>query len=71
MKPKTIIILFLLLVFIIILFQNLNTYPIQLLFWKFNVSRIILFPAILLLGILIGFIMGKKRKKNVKEDSSD
>jgi len=71
MKPKTIIILFLLLVFIIILFQNLNTYPIQLLFWKFNVSRIILFPAILLLGILIGLIMGKKRKKNVKEDSSD
>lgn len=70
MKTKTIVILCLFLIFVIILFQNLNTYPIQLLFWEFNISRIILFPIILLFGILIGFIMGRK-KRNKFEGSKE
>jgi uncharacterized integral membrane protein len=64
MKIKTILILFILLIFIIILFQNLEVVSIQLLFWKFEVvPLVILFPITLLLGILIGFLSSTRKKK--------
>ncbi|MBT3755667.1 MAG: DUF1049 domain-containing protein, partial [Candidatus Cloacimonetes bacterium] len=57
-------ILFILLIFIIILFQNLEVVSIQLLFWKFEVvPLVILFPITLLLGILIGFLSSTRKKK--------
>ncbi|MEA2095205.1 MAG: hypothetical protein U9P73_00740 [Candidatus Cloacimonadota bacterium] len=73
MKIKTIIILFLLLIFVIILFQNLNTYPFQLLFWKFEmVPLVILFPLTLLLGILIGLLSStRKKKKQLKNENEE
>ncbi|MDA3812649.1 MAG: LapA family protein [Candidatus Cloacimonetes bacterium] len=63
MKLKTAIILLLLLIFTIILFQNLEVVPIQLLFWKFEISRIILLPLTLLVGVIIGFLISSSRKK--------
>ena len=70
MKIKTILILFILLIFIIILFQNLEVVSIQLLFWKFEVvPLVILFPITLLLGILIGFLSStRKNKKQLPND---
>jgi len=73
MKIKTIIILVLLLIFIIIIFQNLEVVPIQLLFWKFEaVPLVILFPITLLLGILIGFLSStRKKKKQLPKDVNE
>ena len=67
MKFKTIIILFILLIFAIILFQNLEKVSIQLLFWEFEmVPLFILFPLTLLLGVIIGFLLSSSRKKKKK-----
>ena len=64
MKFKTILILFILLIFIIILFQNLIPVSIHLLFWNFEmVPLVILLPLTLLLGILIGFLSSTRKKK--------
>ncbi len=75
MKIKTIIILLLLLVFTIILFQNLEVVSIQLLFWKFEmVPLMILFPLTLLLGVIIGFLFfgtRKKKKQQPKDDKTE
>ncbi|MCF7858395.1 MAG: hypothetical protein K9N07_03610 [Candidatus Cloacimonetes bacterium] len=63
MKIKTVLILFILLVFLIILFQNLEVVPIQLLFWKIQIARVILLPLTLILGMLIGYLITKSKKK--------
>ncbi|MDP8203846.1 MAG: LapA family protein [Candidatus Tenebribacter mawsonii] len=71
MKIKTMIVLFILLIFIIILFQNLEKVSIHLLFWEFEmVPLFILFPITLLLGIAIGFLLSttRKKKKSIKDD---
>lgn len=71
MKPKTIIVLILLALFLIILLQNTKVVKIQLLFWKIGMSRIIMLPITLFLGIVIGFIIGKtKKRRGVKSDSN-
>jgi uncharacterized integral membrane protein len=68
MKFKTIIILFILLIFAIILFQNLIPVSIQLLFWKFEkVPLFILFPLIMLIGIFIGFLLAGTRRIKQKK----
>ena len=67
MKFKTLLILFILLIFAIILFQNLEKVSIQLLFWEFEmVPLFILFPLTLLLGVIIGFLLSSSRKKKKK-----
>ena len=72
MKFKTIIILLLLLVFTIILFQNLEVVSIQLLFWNFGmVPFIILSPLTLLLGVIIGFLLSGTRKKKKQQPKDD
>ena len=72
MKFKTIIILLLLLVFVIILFQNLEVVPIQLLFWKFEtVPLVILLPLTLLLGVIIGFLLSSTRRKKKQLPKAD
>ena len=71
MRIKTIIILLLLLVFTIVLFQNLEVVSIQLLFWKFEMPRIILFPLTLFLGVLIGFLLSGTRKKKKQQPKDD
>ena len=73
MKFKTIIILLLLLVFTIILFQNLEKVSIHLLFWEFEmVPLFILFPLTLFLGVIIGFLLSSTRKKKKQyKDNND
>lgn len=63
MKTKTIIILILVLFFVIIVLQNTQVVPIQLFFWKISMSRIILIPFFMLIGVIIGLLVPKFWKK--------
>jgi len=72
MKFKTILVLFILLIFTIILFQNVDILApvsVHLLFWKFEtVSSFILFPLVLFVGIIIGYILASTRKKKQNKE---
>ncbi len=69
MKFKTILMLFILLIFAIILFQNLEKVSIHLLFWEFEmVPLFILFPLTLLTGVIIGFLLASTRRKKQKKE---
>ncbi len=66
MKLKGIIITVVIVLVGIVLIQNTDVVGFNLLFWEFQMSRIILFPSLLsvgiIIGIIIGFIMNKKSK---------
>ena len=65
MKPKTIFIIVIILLFGIIIIQNTEVAGFQLYFWKVEMSRAILLPIIFVAGLIIGFfgclIMAKKK----------
>ena len=65
MKPKTIFIIVILLLFGIIIIQNTEVAGFQLYFWKVEMSRAILLPIIFVAGLIIGLfgclIMTKKK----------
>jgi len=56
MKPKTIFIMVMLLLFGIIVIQNTEVAGVQLLFWKVEMSTAILLPIIFIAGLIIGFL---------------
>ena len=60
MKPKGVLILIFVGLCFIILLQNTDVVSIKFLFWKISMSRIILLPLMVLLGIVIGFFVGRK-----------
>ena len=66
MKIKTIAILVLVAILLIIFFQNMQVVEFRLLFWEISMSRIILFPLILITGVLIGYVLAKLLKKKDK-----
>jgi uncharacterized integral membrane protein len=59
MKVKTILILVLAILALIIIVQNTEVVPIQILFWQLLMSRIILILLLLVIGFAIGFILAK------------
>ncbi len=66
MKPKLIIILVAVLLFLIILLQNTRVVTLSIFFWDISMSQIILIPLILVLGFIFGLLAAKfiiKRKK--------
>ena len=56
MKPKTIFISAIILLFVIIIIQNTELAGFQILFWKVEMSRAILLPIIFVAGLIIGFL---------------
>jgi uncharacterized membrane protein YciS (DUF1049 family) len=56
MKPKTIFIMAIILLFVIIIIQNTELAGFQILFWKVEMSRAILLPIIFIAGLIIGFL---------------
>ncbi|RKY32982.1 MAG: DUF1049 domain-containing protein [Candidatus Omnitrophota bacterium] len=60
MKPKVIVAIVLGALFFIILLQNIQVASLKLLFWEISMSRIILFPLLMLAGFIIGFFVGRK-----------
>lgn len=55
MKPKTIILLVAVGLFIILLIQNSGAVRYRLFFWEINISQVILVPFIFFLGFLAGY----------------
>ena len=70
MRPKFIVVLVLIALFLIILIQNIQPVTLQLFFWKVGVSQIILIPLIMAIGFVVGFVVSKvtgnqrKRKRD-------
>jgi len=56
MKPKVIVILVLVVLFLIILAQNTHVITLNLLFWTISMSQIILIAFALLGGFIIGYL---------------
>jgi uncharacterized integral membrane protein len=63
MKPKTIIILILIVLAIVILIQNTQVVEVQIFFWKIAMSRIIMITFLLIVGFVIGYFVSKVQKK--------
>jgi len=68
MKPKTIVVLVLIGLFLIILVQNAQVVTLRLLFWEISISQVILLPLAMFIGFILGFIVaqvmgGTHRKK--------
>ena len=63
MKPKTIIILILIVLAIVILIQNTQVVEVQIFFWKIAMSRIIMIAFMLILGFVVGYLVANLQKK--------
>jgi uncharacterized integral membrane protein len=67
MKGKVIFILTFLCLFTIIVVQNNQNIPFRILFWSFDVPKVILIPLLFVLGFLFGFSVawaGRKPRTN-------
>lgn len=61
MQTKTIVILILLVLAVVIFFQNTQVVSFRLFFWTINMSRIILFVFAMIVGIIIGYLIGIRK----------
>lgn len=59
MRPKIIVVLVLIGLFVIVLIQNTQVVTLRLFFWKAGMSQIILIPLTMAIGFVIGFIVAK------------
>jgi uncharacterized integral membrane protein len=68
MKPKLIIALILLVLFLVFLLQNTQVVTLRLYFWQLSMPQIILIPLVMLVGFALGYFVGlmRKKRKNVK-----
>ncbi len=60
MKAKVIIGCIIGALLLILLVQNTEVVSLRFLFWELSMSRIILLPLVMLSGVVIGFVLGKK-----------
>lgn len=67
MKPKVIIILVLIVVFLIVILQNTQVIEFQMLFWKIEMSRIIVITFMMLLGFVLGYLVARMEKEAKKK----
>jgi lipopolysaccharide assembly protein A len=68
MNFKNISLLILLALFIIVCIQNVEIISVQFLFWKAEISKLLLLIITLIIGILIGIIIQGFLTKSKKED---
>ena len=59
MKAKTWVVIILLFLCAVILVQNMEVVTFKVFFWDVSMSRIIAFPLLILIGVVIGFFVGK------------
>lgn len=65
MKIKHVAILILVVLGAILLLQNSQVVTIKLFLWEVSMSRIIMFPLLMLVGFILGFLMcslGRRRR---------
>ena len=68
MKTKIIILMIIIILFTVFVSQNTNIIPLNVLFWKFEMSTIVVISITFLIGLIIGFILvsmfsGPKKKE--------
>lgn len=66
MKTKLILLLVFLVLFAVIIIQNNDSVPFRVLFWSFILPKVILVPAVFVLGLLFGltaFLAGRRTRK--------
>ena len=63
MRPKVIVGLVLLVLFVVVVAQNTATVTYRFLFWTLSMSQVILFPLAALIGFLLGFIVGSLSRR--------
>jgi uncharacterized integral membrane protein len=63
MKPKTIVVLVLLILSLVILIQNTQVVTLQVFFWHITMSRILLIPVLIVIGFIIGYLVAALRKR--------
>jgi len=68
MNFRNISVLILLALFIIVSLQNVEIIPVHFLFWKVDISKLLLLIITLVIGILIGMIIPGFLKKSKKEE---
>jgi lipopolysaccharide assembly protein A len=68
MNFKNISLLILLALFIIVCIQNVEIISVQFLFWKADISKLLLLIITLIIGILIGMIIPGFLAKSKKDD---
>ena len=59
MRPKFIVVVVLIALFLIILIQNTQVATLRLFFWEVGMSQIILIPLTMAIGFVVGFIVAK------------
>lgn len=59
MKPKMIVVVVLLVLFLIILFQNTDVVTLRLLFWRISMSQILYTFLIVLIGFIAGYLVAQ------------
>ncbi len=59
MKPKTVIVLALFVLFLVVLFQNTQVVTLRLLFWEISMSQILLTSLTMLIGSVSGYIVAE------------
>ncbi|MCP4634806.1 MAG: DUF1049 domain-containing protein [candidate division Zixibacteria bacterium] len=62
MEMKKILIIIIAVFLLIILFQNLESVYVNILFWKFALSKLILIFVSVLIGFVIGLLIHTKKK---------
>jgi uncharacterized integral membrane protein len=68
MNLKSVSILILLAIFVIISIQNVEVIPVHFLFWKIEVSKLLLLIITLVIGILVGMIIPGFFSKSKNEE---
>ncbi len=62
MNSKNIALIVLGVLLLVVLLQNTQVVSVRFLFWKLSMSRIILLPLFTLIGLIIGFFVGKRSR---------
>ncbi len=65
MRARTVVIIVLVMLTLTLVAQNTEVVTFQLFFWPLTMSRVILLAGALLVGVLIGFLLGRPwRRRN-------
>lgn len=67
MRFRLTVILLLVVLFVVLIAQNTGDASITFLFWSATMSRIVLLAITFLVGILVGFLLGRPWRKRKKE----
>lgn len=68
MKPKHIIGIVVIILFIVFLVQNTQVVTLRFYFWKLSMSQIILLPLTMIIGVALGYIIARVTGKGPKRD---